>query len=164
MKLDNSYHLEQLDYCLKSLSLYPQHFHQCLLWPSSAVSCQTKEHMQKGSVQSCVWTLELDMKHLKKAKGCINQNIMNITIKMMTIVQKLLMIKILILISSLIILQTWNAEINFRLNKIFLFSDSNKLLKTDVKRFSWRLFLTWDQNECHPHKLSCLFFSYYCTQ
>ena len=36
----------------------------------------------KGSVWDSVWVPEFNMKHLKKAKGHIGQDVMNITVKM----------------------------------------------------------------------------------
>ena len=40
----------------------------------------------KGSLQDSMWTPEFDMKHLKKAKGHINWNVVSMTIKMRSIV------------------------------------------------------------------------------
>ena len=39
----------------------------------------------KGSVQSCVWSLEFNMKHVKKTQGRIDWNV-NTTMKMKAIV------------------------------------------------------------------------------
>ena len=43
--------------------------------------------LNKGSVQSSLEAPEFNTKHLKKAKGRISRNIVNITIKMKIIVQ-----------------------------------------------------------------------------
>ena len=73
-----------------------------MLRPSSDVSCQTWELTQnfnpnnltinnlplwnKGFGEKVAWATEFDMEHLKKAKGRIGQNVVNITMKIKTIV------------------------------------------------------------------------------
>ena len=59
----------------------------------------------KDVVQSSMKVSEFD-KHLKKARGHIGRNIMEITIKMKTIVRKPLMIKIAKLVNSYWLLQS----------------------------------------------------------
>ena len=84
-----------------SLLLFPQRFGRYVLQPSSGV-CRTREPSRnfatpvdsiKDVVRSSVKVPEFD-KHLKKAGGHIGRNVVEITIKMKTIVWKPLMIKI----------------------------------------------------------------------
>ena len=78
--------------------LYSQCFGQCILRPSSGVSCQTRElsrnfkpnPLSTGSVESSELALEFDMKHPKKADRCFKRNIVNITIKVNISVQMFL--------------------------------------------------------------------------
>ena len=86
-----------------SLLLFPQRFSRYIIRPSSGV-CRTREPSPnfesinsvdsiKEVVRSSMKVLEFD-KHLKKAGRHISRNVVEITIKMKTIVRKPLMIKI----------------------------------------------------------------------
>ena len=75
-----------------SLLLFPQRFGRFVLRPSSGV-CQTREPSIKDVVRSSV-KVPVFGKHLKRAGRHIGRNVVEITIKMKTIVQKPLMIKI----------------------------------------------------------------------
>ena len=94
-----------------SLLLFPQRFGRYVLRPSSGI-CRIREpsrnfklrpllkpraSIKVVSIKDVVWSSvkvpEFD-KHLKKAGGHIGRNVVEITIKMKTIVRKTLMIKI----------------------------------------------------------------------
>ena len=74
-----------------SLLLFPQCFGRYVRRPSSGV-CRTREPSRNFELRPLLKIPEFD-EHLKKVGGYIGRNVVEITIKMKTIVRKLLMIK-----------------------------------------------------------------------